>query len=223
MECDISKPQSIQNFYKSYVERYGDRLDILLNNAGIAIKGDIVPKIEGVFGEQCVVDTFTTNYFGTINMMETFLPIVKSRIINVTSGAGNINILNKEMQVKMSAVDDVQKFEEYYEEFLALVKTKEDLESHGWPKAAGYATSKLFMNLYTKLWATLPKVNESGISVISCTPGWVKTDMTGDSAKLTIDEGALTPIYLVEIDDDQAKQYHGKYVKEKEIQDILSV
>ena len=60
-------------------------------------KGGNIFVREDFFGEKSVVDTFTTNYFGTINMMETFFPIVKSRIINVTSGAGNINILNKEI------------------------------------------------------------------------------------------------------------------------------
>ena len=69
---------------------------MLVNNAGIAIKGDIVPKIEGVFCEKTVVDTFQTNFFGTVKMMQVFTPIIKSRIINVTSGAGNINILKGE-------------------------------------------------------------------------------------------------------------------------------
>ena len=49
---------------------------MLVNNAGIAVKGDIVPKIEGVFCEKTVVDTFRVNYFGTVHMMQTFLPIV---------------------------------------------------------------------------------------------------------------------------------------------------
>ena len=76
MECDISKPASIQNFFDKYVEQFGPSLDVLVNNAGVAIKGDIVPKIEGVFCEKTVVDTFNTNFFGTVNMMETFFPIV---------------------------------------------------------------------------------------------------------------------------------------------------
>ena len=41
MECDISKPESIQNFYTKYVEQFGPQLDVLINNAGIAVKGDI--------------------------------------------------------------------------------------------------------------------------------------------------------------------------------------
>ena len=78
----------------------------------------------------------------------------------------------------MANVGEFEHLNNYYKEFLALVQNGDDLEAYGWPKAAAYATSKLFMNLHTRLWASSPKVVDKGISVMSCTPGWVRTDMT---------------------------------------------
>ena len=53
----------------------------------------------------------------------------------------------------MANISEFELFNNYYGEYLGLVKNGEDLEEHGWPKAAAYATSKLFVNLYTRLWA----------------------------------------------------------------------
>lgn len=83
MECDIVNPESIKNFFAAFKGQFG-QCDILLNNAGFAYKGSI-------FNEDVVSETFAVNYFGTKNMCETFLPIVKSRIINCTSMAGRYN------------------------------------------------------------------------------------------------------------------------------------
>ena len=83
MECDISKKDSIQKFYAAFVQAFG-YCDILLNNAGFAFKGS-------VFNKDVVEETFGVNYFGLMNMCETFLPIVKKSIINCTSMAGKWN------------------------------------------------------------------------------------------------------------------------------------
>jgi len=32
-----------------------------------------------------------------------------------------------------------------------------------------------------------------------CCPGWCRTDMAGQNAELSIEEGALTPVFLVEL------------------------
>ena len=39
----------------------------------------------------------------------------------MTSGAGNINILGKEMQANLGGVSDFNQFDDYYNQYLGLV------------------------------------------------------------------------------------------------------
>lgn len=56
-ELDISNEQSIDSFVASFQEKFG-HADVLVNNAGIATKGD-------EFNSEIVANTFKTNFYGT--------------------------------------------------------------------------------------------------------------------------------------------------------------
>ena len=73
-----------------------------------------------------------------------------------------------------------------------------DYLEKGWPKW-GYAISKLCINMFARVLADYPSVVEKRLQVYSVCPGWVKTDMAGDEAELTIQEGALTPVFAIEL------------------------
>lgn len=51
----------------------------------------------------------------------------------------------------------------------------------------------------------------------ACCPGWVRTDMAGDKAPKSPDEGAITPVYLALLPPG-ATEPHGKFVSDKEVQ-----
>jgi NAD(P)-dependent dehydrogenase (short-subunit alcohol dehydrogenase family) len=64
--------------------------------------------------------------------------------------------------------------------------------SDGW---AGYAISKAALNAATRKLAEA--LQSRGISVNAASPGWVRTDMGGAGANLTVDHGAKNIIRLI--------------------------
>jgi NAD(P)-dependent dehydrogenase (short-subunit alcohol dehydrogenase family) len=60
--------------------------------------------------------------------------------------------------------------------------------------AAAYRTSKAALNAFTRTLAA--EVAGTGILVNSLSPGWVKTDMGGENAPRSVEEGADTAVWL---------------------------
>jgi len=67
----------------------------------------------------------------------------------------------------------------------------------GWPKWS-YGVSKLVINLYHKVLARNAEIVSRGIQVNVCCPGYVKTNMTSGKGHLTVEQGAITPVFLIE-------------------------
>ena len=149
MECDISKQQSIESFFNAFKDQFGT-CDILLNNAGMAYKGSI-------FNKDVVQETFQTNFFGTVTICEMFLPIVKKKIINCTSMAGRFHgITNEDLFKQLNSLKHPQELQPFYDEFLKRVEEGTN-EQYGWT-SQGYGKSKLFLNLFGRLWANTEEV-----------------------------------------------------------------
>lgn len=90
MQVDLSELESVNTFVKEYKEKY-DKLDILINNAGVMIPP--YTKTKDGFELQ-----MGTNHFGHFALTLQLLDIIKktpdARIVNVSSSAhkqGNIN------------------------------------------------------------------------------------------------------------------------------------
>jgi NAD(P)-dependent dehydrogenase (short-subunit alcohol dehydrogenase family) len=75
---------------KKEIEREFGRLDVLVNNAGIGVKGDksLVAVKTDVWNE-----TMATNAEGPLMLANTFIPLMPkgSRIINISSGGGSMS------------------------------------------------------------------------------------------------------------------------------------
>ena len=63
---------------------------------------------------------------------------------------------------------------------------------------AAYRVSKAGLNVLTRVLAA----DEEGILTNSMCPGWVRTDMGGDNATRSVEEGADTAVWLATIGDD---------------------
>jgi NAD(P)-dependent dehydrogenase (short-subunit alcohol dehydrogenase family) len=64
----------------------------------------------------------------------------------------------------------------------------------------GYRVSKTGLNVLTRMLTA--ELAEENILVNSVCPGWVRTDMGTRSARLSVEEGADTPVWLATLPDD---------------------
>jgi NAD(P)-dependent dehydrogenase (short-subunit alcohol dehydrogenase family) len=97
LELDISNDQSIEQAVKT-VSQNSDRLDVLINNAGIyPDEGVNILTIE----RELLNLTFNTNTFGAIRTVQSFLPLLEkssdARVINISSGYGQIDGLSADV------------------------------------------------------------------------------------------------------------------------------
>ncbi|MEM9030612.1 MAG: SDR family NAD(P)-dependent oxidoreductase, partial [Pseudomonadota bacterium] len=64
----------------------------------------------------------------------------------------------------------------------------------------GYRMSKAALNVLTLTLAA--ELGDGPIKVNSASPGWVQTEMGGENATRTVEEGADTPVWLATLPDD---------------------
>ena len=87
---DVNRPETLQAAAHQIGEEYG-RLDILINNAGIADRADGLP---GNASMHAVRRIFDTNFFGALSATQAMLPLLRksrgARIVNVSSGLGSL-------------------------------------------------------------------------------------------------------------------------------------
>ena len=90
LEIDISKPESIQRAAEEFA-RQSDRLDALVNNAGILLDED---KDVLALTAELFQTTLRTNTLGALFVSQSFLPFLRKsdnpRIVNVSSGGGQL-------------------------------------------------------------------------------------------------------------------------------------
>jgi NAD(P)-dependent dehydrogenase (short-subunit alcohol dehydrogenase family) len=90
LKIDVSKPDSIRRAAEEFSRR-SDRLDTLVNNAGILLDGDkdVLTATPEIFET-----TLRTNTLGALLVSRAFVPFLKKsdapRIVNVSSGGGQL-------------------------------------------------------------------------------------------------------------------------------------
>lgn len=72
-----------------------------------------------------------------------------------------------------------------------------------WP---GYRMSKTSLNALTRILHA--ELEDSGVSVNSVCPGWVKTDMGGDNAPRTVQEGVKTTVWLATMENSPSGKFY---------------
>ncbi|XP_043714275.1 salutaridine reductase-like [Telopea speciosissima] len=150
-------------------------------------------------------DCLKTNYYRTKRVTEALLPLLQlsnsARIVNVSSLGGQLKfIYNKKIKAELDNIDDLteERLDELVEWY--LMDLKEDvLEANGWPLTIlAYKVSKSAMNAYTRILAK--KFSKLDINCVN--PGYVKTNITGNTGILTAEEGARAPVKLALLADD---------------------
>ncbi|WJX87027.1 (+)-neomenthol dehydrogenase [Trifolium repens] len=215
-QLDVANAASVTSLADFVKSEFG-KLDILVNNAGISgtvinDKGLATLLISnyGALSEdekkkaltqtyELAEECLQINYYGTKITTESLLPLLKlsdsPRIVNVSSTLGNLRGIRNEWTKKVfSDVDNLteEKVDEVLKKFLEDFK-EGSLESKGWPKTGGaYVLSKAAMNAYTRIVAK----NYPTLCVNSICPGYVITDITANTGKLTAEEGAASVVQL---------------------------
>ncbi|KAK2522037.1 carbonyl reductase [NADPH] 1 [Columba livia] len=215
-QLDIDDLQSIRALRDFLKEKYGG-LNVLVNNAGIAFKvKDTTP-----FAVQAEV-TLKTNFFGTRNVCNELLPLVKpyGRVVNVSSMVINSALKGCSQELQQKFRSDTITEDELVKLMTKFVEdTKKNVhEKEGWPNTA-YGVSKIGVTVLSKIQAQMLNEKRKGDHILlnSCCPGWVRTDMAGPNAPKTPDEGAETPVYLALLPSD-ADGPHGQHLSDKTVQ-----
>lgn len=90
IEIDTSNPHSVQQAGQSLAAQT-DRLDVLINNAGIL---GAIPQMPSTADMAVIRQVFDTNFFGVIQttqaLMDLLRPSPSPRIVNVSSGLGSL-------------------------------------------------------------------------------------------------------------------------------------
>src|SRR6266404_8043295 len=90
LKIDVSKPDSIRRAAEEF-SRSTDRLDVLVNNAGILLDDD---KDVLMVAPEIFETTLRTNTIGALLVSQAFVPFLKKsdapRIVNVSSGGGQL-------------------------------------------------------------------------------------------------------------------------------------
>lgn len=89
-KLDASDPQSVQKFVEE-INNTNEKIDVLINNAGIYLDEDIFP-----LKREILQQTLDVNLIGLIDLTEKLMPLVNDggHIINMSSPMGSITELN---------------------------------------------------------------------------------------------------------------------------------
>ena len=165
---DITKSADYKEAYDYFHKKYG-KLDILINNAGVWKEGAPgSPNNASTVTQATLHETFDTNFFGTIELTQVLLPLIKKspegRIVNLSSILAS-RTLHADPN---SPIDGA--------------------------KVLAYDASKAALNAFTVDLAA--ELRDTKVKVNSAHPGWVKTDMGTDAAPMEIPDGAKTSVQL---------------------------
>lgn len=171
-ELDVTRPEQVSALAR-VVEHELGRLDVLVNNAGVALDpsgGD--PSGGGADAGSVLTArlpvlraTMETNVHGPLLLCQALVPLMRAngygRIVNVSSGMGQLSEMNGR-----------------------------------WP---AYRISKVSLNALTRILAD--ELLGTNILVNSVCPGWVRTDMGGPGATRSVEQGADTIVWLATLPD----------------------
>ena len=161
---DLDAPKKVYDYIS---EKY-KKLDILINNAGVLLTGNLFVTNSSTVTDKDVKDTFQTNLFSVISLTQKLLPLIKKsdagRIVNVSTILSSLTLHT----AKDSPITPAKEF--------------------------AYNASKTALNAYTIHLAL--ELKDTKIKVNSGHPGWVKTELGGPNAPMDVKGSYKTSLRL---------------------------
>lgn len=170
---DVTSDESVAAAAARIEKEFG-RLDVLVNNAGIATStGRRATPSETSLDDMKAV--YETNVFGVVRVTNAMLPLLRrssaARIVNVSSEVGSIT--------------DV---------------TAPESPLAAMPASAQYPSSKAAVNMLTAQYAK--ELRDAGILVNAANPGFTDTDFTHHRGIRPVEAGAEPSVHLATLPDD---------------------
>ena len=167
---DLEAPQKVFDYIS---EKY-KKLDILINNAGVLLTGDLFVTNSSTVSDKDIKDTFQTNLFSVISLTQKLLPLIKKsdagRIVNVSTILSSLTLHS----AKDSPISPAKEF--------------------------AYNASKTALNAFTIHLAN--ELKDTNIKVNSGHPGWVKTELGGPKAPIEDKDSYKTSLRIATLNDD---------------------
>jgi carbonyl reductase 1 len=167
------------------LRRDGVTIDVLVNNAGIALHG---------FDAKVARETLDVNFFGPMHVTDALLPHIADggSVVMVSSGLGELVGLSPSVRESLGASDLTRsELVACMQSFIGDVEAGRHEEA-GWPSSA-YAVSKAGLNALTRVLAR--DLSARRIRVNAVCPGWVRTDMGTEDATRSVEEGASSVVW----------------------------
>jgi NAD(P)-dependent dehydrogenase (short-subunit alcohol dehydrogenase family) len=166
IRLDVTDRASVEAVAQQIERDFGGRLDVLVNNAGIALDRNPPSQTD----LEKFKTTHETNVFGPLLVTTTMLPLLKrsaaGRVVNMSSGLGSLAQNN----------DPAWEFAQV--------------------KLVAYNSSKAALNMQTVLFARELAGEGSAIKVNSADPGYTATDLNHHQGHRTVEEGARAAVRL---------------------------
>ncbi|KAF2450349.1 NAD(P)-binding protein [Karstenula rhodostoma CBS 690.94] len=185
---DITSSSSIENLI-SELDSLDQKVDILINNAGVNLDDDFSPSNAR--------KTIDTNYRGTLAVCTAILPLLTpktGRIVNLSSAGSSLDPFSPALAQRFRTLSSLDDLDVFMREYLDAVVAGKDAEL-GFPSRRSYGVSKAAVNALT---AILARENAGHATINCCCPGWVDTDMGNLVGKpwKTPEQGARIPVRL---------------------------
>lgn len=166
---DLNAPQKVYD----YISKEYKKLDILINNAGVLLTGNLFVTNSSSVSDKDIKDTFQTNLFSVISLTQKLLPLIKKsdagRIVNVSTILSSLTLHS----AKDSPISPAKEF--------------------------AYNASKTALNAFTIHLAN--ELKDTKIKVNSGHPGWVKTELGGPNAPIEVKDSFETSLHLATLDE----------------------
>ena len=171
MVLDVTDPAFGRRGRDTIEARHG-RLDVLVNNAAVAVPGHGLRPAPGLRRRRRLRAIFETNFFGVVTVTNALLPLLRRsaapRIVNVSSSGASLT---------RNADPDAQL-----------------------PISAGYTPSKTALTALTLQYAR--ELRDEGILVNAVCPGYCATDLNDRSGFRTPAQGAVAAVRMATIPKD---------------------